>query len=213
MKHPWKQIELEIYEQHMTLPEVQQLQTLSRITREQLDDHDCTLLGICGAAGGNGLEHVDIHRTCRVYALDINAGYLSVCRERYQNLAAVLELVPCDLGEPGLRLPATTLLICNLIVEYLGVDSFSRLIAANHVNTHVISCVVQQNNRNDFVSASPLAKHFDPLAAVHHDVKRDELTGALLKKGLSRLREKEYELPNGKSFVRLDFVWESGGLG
>lgn len=72
MGNPWETIRLADYEAHMRAEGVQQLQVLSRITREQLA-HDTACVAVLGAAGGNGLEHVDPDAVEAVWAL-----YLSV---------------------------------------------------------------------------------------------------------------------------------------
>lgn len=100
MGNPWETIRLADYEAHMRAEGVQQLQVLSRITREQLA-HDTACVAVLGAAGGNGLEHVAPDAVEAVWALDINAGYLAACRERFSQLGAKLKTVRCDLAEPG----------------------------------------------------------------------------------------------------------------
>lgn len=59
MKNPWKSVLLSTYEAHMALSNVQQLQTLNEITREQLHQYPVNSIAILGVAGGNGLEHIN----------------------------------------------------------------------------------------------------------------------------------------------------------
>lgn len=205
MFNPWNKIDLEIYEQHMADHEVYQLQVLNQITKEQLADNDCTYVGICGVAGGNGLENINITDTNRIFAMDINANYLNTCRKRYPHLESRLALIHCDLLSGEFTLPATTLLICNLIIEYLGEVPFLDMLNRNKAKIGVVSCVIQKNNRNSFVSASTFASHFDPLQPIHNIINEDRLKSIFNAHGFTPIKQKNYDLPNGKELVRMDF--------
>jgi hypothetical protein len=205
MANPWEHIDLESYEAHMRAEGVLQLQALGAITGEQLA-YGKASVAILGAAGGNGLEHVDPAVTTAVWAVDINDAYLAACRERFPNLAGVLKTVRCDLAAPGAALPACGLLICNLIVEYIGVPAFAALLRANRENLGVVSCVIQRSNGNAFVSESPSAARLQALGSLHRDVGEKELAGAVEGAGFRAALRKAYPLPGAKEFVRIDFV-------
>ena len=57
--NPWKDIDLTDYENHMSLKNVYQLQTMNQMMNEQFSSHDAESVMILGIAGGNGLEHID----------------------------------------------------------------------------------------------------------------------------------------------------------
>ncbi|MFW6306305.1 MAG: methyltransferase type 11, partial [Bacillota bacterium] len=76
MDNPWKEIDLNTYENHMKSNDVFQLQTLNAITGEQLSDYNYSYIGILGIAGGNGLECIDKDKTSKVYGFDISKNYL-----------------------------------------------------------------------------------------------------------------------------------------
>ena len=59
MSHPWKNIALNDYENHMRLENVYQLQTMNEMMKEQFCAHPAQSVIILGVAGGNGLEHID----------------------------------------------------------------------------------------------------------------------------------------------------------
>ena len=59
MKNPWIDIDLDSYENHMSLENVFQLQTLNQMMKEQFSLYDAESIMILGIAGGNGLEHID----------------------------------------------------------------------------------------------------------------------------------------------------------
>lgn len=205
MGNPWELIDLAIYEKHLSSNEVYQLQTLNQITKEQLADNDCTYVGILGIAGGNGLDHINLSKTKKVYAIDINKTYLEICRKRFDHLSNTLELLHCDLTANDVKLPYTSLLICNLIIEYLGENEFVSNIARNKSNLDIISCVIQKNNNNSFVSPSAHTSHFDPIASIHHDIDERSLKTIFYDYGFVCIKCKNYDLPNGKEFIRMDF--------
>ena len=97
MVNPWKEISLSDYENHMSLDSVRQLQSLNLTMKEQLDDYDVKTVMIIGIAGGNGLEHVKTNKYSKVFGVDINEDYLNVVKERYKDLAGVLECLNIDI--------------------------------------------------------------------------------------------------------------------
>ncbi len=69
-----------------------------------------------------------------------------------------------------------------------------------------VSCVIQVNEGDGFVSDSPYLHAFDRLSEVHHEMDEAELTQAMEEKGYRRTAMAEYPLPNGKKLVRLDYT-------
>lgn len=205
MSHPWERVDLLGYEAHMADKGVMQLQMLSRITKKQLDLYAGERVGILGIAGGNGLEHMDRKVVRKVYGLDVNKAYLDACAARHAWLGERLTLVHTDLRAPGAVLPATDLLLCNIVLEYLGISCFEALIERSRDHLSVVSCVIQVNGQASFVSRSKHQSIFDPIEAVHREIHREELLGAMENLGFQSIAEEAYPLPNGKTFLRLDF--------
>jgi hypothetical protein len=85
-EHPWRGIDLEVYESHLSDGDVGQLQMLHRITGEQIADHPSRTVGVLGVAGGNGLDLIDPAGTDAVYGYDVNPQYLAACETRYRPL-------------------------------------------------------------------------------------------------------------------------------
>jgi hypothetical protein len=79
LEHPWRRIDLDVYERHMSDERVGQLQQLHDITKEQLAAYPSRAIGVLGVAGGNGLDLIDPETTDAVYGYDINADYLAAC--------------------------------------------------------------------------------------------------------------------------------------
>ena len=202
--NPWESISLEVYEEHMSLENVRQLQTLNSVMKAQLGDYDADTAMILGVAGGNGLEHVDCKKYRKVYGVDINGEYLSEESKRYPQLSGVLECVQLDLIKDSSRLPASKLIIADLLVEYIGLEVFKKVVL--HVSPEFVSTVIQINtDETEWVSDSPYLHAFDRLDEVHHQMETKTLTEAMADIGYVRLLEKTYPLPNGKALVRLDF--------
>lgn len=201
--HPWEKISLSDYEAHMSLDEVFQLQQLSEILCAQLSDYPVTTAAILGIAGGNGLEHVPATGLKTVYGVDINAEYLAACRERYAQLGDRLQLVRCDLSQPDACLPGAELIIANLFIEYIGRNRFTSHIA--NARPRYVSCVIQQNLGEQFVSQSPYTHVFDEIGALHSDIDEQSLTAAMEETGYDRVLRTAIALPNAKQFIRLDF--------
>ena len=203
MNNPWEEIELQAYESHMALDSVGQLQAMNAMMRQQFAACPAETVMILGVAGGNGLEHAGRMGFTKVYGVDINPCYLQACRERYPQLQDVLETVCADLLEEKLQLPHADLLMANLLVEYIGYAPFQK--AVEHIAPRYVSCGIQINDGESFVSDSPYLHVFDRLDEVHHQMEETALTEAMSRIGYHACLREERRLPNGKKLVRLDF--------
>ena len=204
MPNPFLEIPLDIYEKHMSLENVQQLQILNSIMKKQLNSYNVSSVMILGIAGGNGLEHIDIKKTDIVYGVDINETYLQACRHRYSKLDRHFETICVDLTSKDIEIPNAQLVLANLFVEYIGYDAFTHHMKA--IAPDFISVVIQINEQEGFVSESPYLHAFDKVSEVHHQMEENELCNALSKIGYSPLYREDIPLPNGKKFSRVDFV-------
>lgn len=204
MKNPWETIPLDDYESHMKLDLVRQLQTMNRLMADQFYRYPVRIAMVLGVAGGNGLEHVDPERLKTVYGVDLNRDYLAACAARYPHLAETLRLVEADLTAAEPDLPPAELVIANLLVEYIGYPCFQRVL--QKVFPQYVSCVIQINTDEGFVSDSPYLHAFDGLDSVHHQMKEGALTEHLTAIGYMLNFREECPLPNGKKLVRLDYA-------
>lgn len=125
MENPWNDIPLDIYEAHMSLSNVAQIQALNILTQKQVLAHpDAQSVAIIGVAGGNGLEYCG-ERFKAVYGIDVNPSYLHICAQRFRPvLGEKLRLIEMDLRNPESALPEADLIIANLLIEYVGVGTF-----------------------------------------------------------------------------------------
>lgn len=202
--NPWENIPLSDYENHMKLDSVGQLQAMNRMMRRQFASRGSGSAMVLGIAGGNGLEHVADTNLSRVYGVDINPDYLEQCKVRYPQLDGILECICADLTLPDATLPQADLLIANLLVEYIGYECFCRTVSK--VNPLHVSCIIQINEDDSFVSDSPYLHAFDGLERVHHQMQEDGLTEAMKTIGYCLSDKTEEPLPNGKKLVELDYT-------
>lgn len=201
--NPWNEIDLNDYENHMKLDSVAQLQTMNEMMYGQIYDYNVSKVMILGIAGGNGLNHIDTTGISRVYGIDINGEYLQKCRERFGHLGDILVTIQADLTDEDTKLPHVDMLIANLLLEYVGYDSFVRNI--NQIEPKYASVIIQVNEGNGFVSDSPYLHSFDRLEEVYHHIDGDSLTEIMDKINYCLLKKSKKSLPNGKALERLDF--------
>lgn len=204
MKNPWEMIPLEDYESHMRLDSVRQLQALNELMKGQISACPASKLMILGVAGGNGLEHVRRGQFEKVYGVDVNAAYLEAARSRHPELDGVLECLRVDLTREAGCLPKADMVIADLLVEYIGYECFQNVV--RQAEPRCVSCVIQLNTEEGWVSDSPYLHAFDGLEAVHCQMEEGELEHAMLAEGFRLATRLEHGLPNGKKLVRLDFT-------
>lgn len=203
MNNPWKDINLSDYESHMALDSVQQLQAMNQMMKRQLNQYDIQSAMILGIAGGNGLEHVDIEKLNKIYGVDINPEYLTITEKRYENLSNTLECLCVDLISEAEKLPQVNMLIANLLIEYIGYECFQKVVKVTQ--PQYVSCIIQINVDDSFVSDSPYLHAFDGLEYVHHQMAEQELQNSMNEIDYQLIQQLEYQLPNGKKLVQLDF--------
>lgn len=177
MNNPWKDISLSDYENHMAMDSVQQLQAMNQMMKGQLNQYEVQSAMILGIAGGNGLEHVDIEKINKVYGVDINQEYLTITKKRYENLSDTLDCLCIDLVSEAEKLPQVDMLIANLLIEYIGYECFKKVVTVT--KSVYVSCIIQVNVDDSFVSESPYLHAFDGLVSVHHQMAKQELQNSM----------------------------------
>lgn len=200
-RNAWQDLPLEVYEAHMAHEGVQQAQALNALMARQLADHPCRSVAILGVAGGNGVEHAQALPFETIYGVDINADYLAACRARFALLGDRLVLLQRDLTRDPL--PPAQLVIANLLIEYTGVDAFLKRVA--QAKPEAVSCVIQHNGAQGFVSASPHAQAFAAIEKLHKDVPVGALTDGMEGIGYALTHLSSHPLPSGKLLLRADF--------
>lgn len=157
---------------------------------------------ILGVAGGNGLEHILPGQFGRIYAVDINEDYLFATARRFPGLDR-LTCVRADLADPSVGLPHADLLIADLLIEYIGIPVFCRVV--RKICPLYVSCVIRKDApERGWVSDSPYLHVFDGLEGIHTEVPGSDLTEALRGIGCAAVLTEAADLPNGKKLIRLD---------
>ena len=203
MNNPWKDISLSDYENHMAMDSVQQLQAMNQMMKGQLNQYEVQSAMILGIAGGNGLEHVDTEKLNKVYGVDINQEYLTITKKRYENLSDTLDCLCIDLASEAEKLPRADMLIANLLIEYIGYECFKKVVTVT--KPVYVSCIIQVNVVDSFVSESPYLHAFDGLVTVHHQMAEQELQNSMNEIDYHLIQVLEHQLPNGKKLVQFDF--------
>ncbi len=207
MKNPWEEISLSDYEKHMELDSVRQLQALNEMMKGQFESYPVACVMILGVAGGNGLAHISKMKFRKVYGIDVNAAYLKETVRRYAYLGGLLECICMDLTEEAEKLPEAEMIVANLLIEYIGCACFQKVV--RHVRPRYVSCIIQINTEDGWVSDSPYLHVFDGLERVHHLMDEKALEQAMREIEYRKKERSEHILPNGKKLVRMDFVRES----
>lgn len=203
MKNPWEEIPLSDYEDPMKLGSVMQLPALNEMMKGQLNAYPVSTIMVLGIAGGNGLEHISKDRFDKIYGVDVNPAYLKEVIHRYPDLNGILECLCMDLTEEADKLPRSDMVIADLLIEYIGYKCFQKVI--QHIGPEYISCIIQINIEDDWVSDSPYLHVFDRLEQVHHQMDERSLAAAMLEIDYHPIRTLEHMLPNGKKLVQMDF--------
>lgn len=203
MKNPWEEISIADYENHMKFASVMQLQTMNEMMKDQFNSYPVSSVMILGVAGGNGLGHISKDKFSKVYGVDVNAAYLKEVIRRYPDLEGVLECLCINLLNESDKLPQADMIIANLLIEYIGYSCFQKAIRC--ANPKYVSCIIQINAENSWVSNSPYLHVFDGLEQVHHQLEEKALENAMIEIGYHVINMLEHMLPNGKKLVQLDF--------
>jgi hypothetical protein len=174
--------------------------------KNQFNQYPIKTVIIFGIAGGNGLEHIDVNKIEKIYGIDINQKYLEECTKRYPNLKNILECLCLDLCSTNIIIPHAEMVIANLLIEYIGYKYFQN--AIYNIRPKYVSCIIQINNGNNFISDSPYIHVFNNLNNVHHQIQEYELSNVLKNIGYSLILKAEQELPNGKKLLQLDFKYK-----
>ncbi len=203
MKNPWEEISLSDYENHMKLDSVMQLQAMNEMMKGQFNAYPVSNIMILGIAGGNGLEHISKDKFEKVYGIDVNSNYLEEVIYRYPCLDGILECLCINLINEANKLPNADMVIANLLIEYIGYQCFQK--AIQQANPNYVSCIIQINVEDSWVSNSPYLHVFDGLKQVRCQMEKHILKKAMFEIGYYTIKTLEHMLPNGKKLVQIDF--------
>lgn len=199
MISPWESIKTKEYEDHMK--HCNQYDLLNQIFKEQVTENDYSVIDILGIGCGNGLEHIKPNST--VYGYDVNQFFLNTCHSRIRN-GNILLLNNIDLTNSTATIHTCDLLICNLVLEYIGLYHFIRLL--NNSNPKIISVVLQVTINNSMViSESPYTDIFKEVSSIRSEIDPQQLIRILDKIGYELKRYKAFNIDQTKYLIQMDY--------
>ena len=211
----WNNIKPDEYDAHMSHPNVAQTQMLNRIVKEQFQmlSHERGLgscAAILGITNGNGLEHAIPCDITEIIGVDINKAFLDECKARFTSLEPRLMLLQLDLTKDTLKsieaLSKCDLIIANLLIKHIHLDNFVKIIAGLPKRRRIVSCVIQVNPDGIAVSHSGFEHVFDKIAKLREEENEELITQSMKENSFMLINRSVYDLPNGKLFIRLDFM-------
>lgn len=202
MKNEWEKIDLLDYEKHMSEPSVFQLQTLNKITKNQINDYLPSSLVFLGVAGGNGLEYCKNIK--KVYAVDVNQVFLDTCSKRFPYKD--IKYLKMDLNKDEFHFRNIDLVISNLLFEYINEEIVIPKLSKLLKKEGILSIVFQINKGNSFVSKTKYTDKFECLKKIHHNIETTYLETLLTLNKFTKIVDESYLLPNDVVLKRCDFI-------
>ncbi len=188
------------YEGHMASPGVRQLEFLSRVFGELMQEFAPESLLLLGCATGNGLERIEPGRIRRLVGLDINPEYLEICRERHGERLPGLELVCADFASFETGTASFDFVHAALFFEYVEPESAMRKISRWLAPGGILAVVLQlPHGSGGNVSETEFegVKILEPAIRL---VDPDVFRRLARKFGLSETRFSRERLASGKEF-------------
>ena len=126
--NPWLEIPADDYENHMSSPEVEQLQALNTFFKRVLAEFRPASIAVFGCTTGNGFEHIDPGVTKRALGIDINQEYLDIAEKRHAHIPGV-EFMCADIVGDKISYDPVELIHAALLFEYISVeDALPRIV-------------------------------------------------------------------------------------
>jgi hypothetical protein len=200
----WNKIPLQDYEQHMQHKDVGQSQLLSKLTNKYLQKHRPENALFLGISGGNGLEHIDINITKKIYGIDINESYLEETKKRFAAKIKQLVLINTDIQNSSKLFLKANFVWAALIFEYIDIQKGFNFIANNSNESTRLIITIQSNNGNRIVSETGV-ESIKSVKDIFKIVDKDNLQAHALRSGFKLFSSEENILPNGKSFHTFEF--------
>ena len=208
----WNRIPLEDYERHMQHENVAQAQLLNDLTSKYLQKHNPESPLFLGISGGNGLEHIDVNKTKRVYGIDVNQSYLEETQKRFGEKIKQLVLINADISTSSESFLKADFVWAALIFEYIDIQKGFEFIANNIGESAKLIITIQSNNGNQSVSQTGV-ESIKSVKEIFKNVDKDNLQINASKFGFELIGSKENILPNGKSFLTYEFGRDINMLG
>ncbi|MDR1677026.1 MAG: hypothetical protein LBS44_01385 [Deltaproteobacteria bacterium] len=90
--------------------------------------------------------------------MDVNGSFFDSCVEGYPDLEGLFIPAKPDLTKPDLKLTRADLVLANLLIEYIGYETFQYVLDIDQ--PQYVSCLILVNNKDGgLVSDSPYLFH------------------------------------------------------
>lgn len=205
MENPWLNIPAEDYEGHMSAPNVQQLQMLSGIFADVLNELSPESICVPGCATGNGFEYFIGKNAKRIVGVDINPAYIALCKNRFEKYINIAEFICADLNEIDFPASSFDLVHAALIFEYVNVSKLITDISRWLVPGGALSVVLQAANTGASNVSETQFQSVKVLSDIIRIVEPAELKSICLKNGLICSEESEVKSSAGKRFTKIIF--------
>lgn len=209
MRNPWLDIPLNEYEEHMSLPAVDQAGLLAEEFGRALHKYAPKSVAIIGCAGGNGFERIDPQITKRVVAIDINPNYVAAVRERFGGPPLRLETCVADIEGLWFSVSPVELVYVALLLEYVDVARTVERIADVCSPGGILVTLIQlPSTTRTAVTQSPFSS-VQSLVGAFQPVSPEELNTVAALAGFRLLDGNEVTSSPGKRFVVQTFRREA----
>jgi SAM-dependent methyltransferase len=200
MLNPWLQIPASDYEDHMSLPEVAQAQALNRLMASALTEYTPTSIAVIGCTTGNGFEHIDTTRTCRVVGVDINPTYLAMLETRYAGKIPNLELIKADIAAPDFQIDPVSMVFAGLVFEYVEVANALYGIYRSMARGAILVAVLQLPSPESAPVTATRYKSLELLSPIMNLVSPSGFSNMCCRVGLQKIKTDTIPLKKGKAF-------------
>ncbi len=201
LQNPWLQIPADDYENHMSAPNVGQLQVLNKIFKDVLDEFNPKSICVLGCTTGNGFEHLINRSVEEIVGIDINQNYLDECNNRYGKELPQLKLICADLDELELQSNIFDLIYAALIFEYVDVQNLLRKISKWLKTDGILSMVFQlPSEKSNPVSDTPYHS-LKSLSSIMKLIDSDEVKYIIEKENMKCIKSYTIHLPQDKKFL------------
>lgn len=203
MNNEWLDIELSDYENHMSMPGIEQAQYLSTYFSEVVDKYDPESLAILGCAGGNGLDKLDPNKIKRIVCCDINPNFIVEAENRYKDKFKNIEFICGDIADKEYNINKVTLIYAALILEYVDIEKAIKNIYKFLEPKGILAAVLQLPNKDiPEVSPSPY-KNLEKLSDIFSFVSIDKLVKTCSDNRITLVSYNEIQLKSEKKFAEL----------
>lgn len=201
LQNPWLQIPADDYENHMSAPNVGQLQVLNKIFKEVLDEFNPKSICVLGCTAGNGFEHLINRNIKKIVGIDINQNYLDECNNRFGKYLSQMKLICADLNEFELQSNIFDLIYAALIFEYVDFKNLLRNISKWLRTDGILSMVFQlPSEKSNPVSDTPYHS-LKSLSSIMKLIDVNEIEDIIERENFLCTKSYNINLPQDKKFL------------